>query len=251
MSETDIEELSHCFTESLVLQKEAKIQCNKLKTEDTGKMFEMAICKALNITYNGKYKYDMHLADKLYPRLQKLSILFPKCTHTAKAGSPYDFTSIEEPKVHLSAKTCKKGQAKVAPQVIGQATPEKLCNILQIQYTTDENLKMYIQNNIIKMLQLMTHHTFNCTNIYFHQQKGTIKLIKLHTPIDWNNYTYNWTRNWKDWNNSTTCKIVTETKIIPIAEFQLHKKNRTNMAIRFSYDKILEIFKSHFEIIHL
>ena len=32
-----------------------------LKTEDTGKMFEMAICYAYGIEYNGKYKYSMEL----------------------------------------------------------------------------------------------------------------------------------------------------------------------------------------------
>jgi len=57
-----------------------------LQTEDTGKMFEMAICLAYGIPYDGKYKYSMELPEKLKPRLSKLIDIFPKCRHTAKKG---------------------------------------------------------------------------------------------------------------------------------------------------------------------
>jgi hypothetical protein len=221
-----------------------------LQTEDTGKMFEMAICKAYNITYNGKYKYSYDLAERLQPRLEKLKAIFPQCIHTAQDRSPYDFTAEENSSLHLSAKTVKKGVAKVAPQVVGQAAPKTLCTHLGISYTTDEALKCYIQENVPHLLDLMTNHTFGCPNIYFHQQKDTIKYITMTRPIDWSAHQYTWTRDWKQWNNSTICKILlpNKSKPVSIAEFQFHSKSRKNMAIRWFYDNILELFKDHMEI---
>jgi hypothetical protein len=48
-------------------------------------------------------------AEKLKERLYKLKELFPSCSHTAKQGARYDFTSINDKNLHLSAKTTKKG----------------------------------------------------------------------------------------------------------------------------------------------
>jgi hypothetical protein len=94
----------------------------KLLTEDLGKMFEMAICLTFGIPYDGKYKYGMEFPEQLKPRLAKLTELFPMCSHTAKKGARYDYTSVDGTQ-HLSAKTNKKGKkiGRVAPQVIGQA----------------------------------------------------------------------------------------------------------------------------------
>lgn len=224
-----------------------------LLTEDTGKMFEMAICKTYNITYNDKYKYSYDLAERLHPRLTKLQDLFPQCTHTAKNRSPYDFTAVSDNSLHLSAKTVKRGAAKVAPQVIGQASPKSLCTHLNTSYTTDQDLKQFIQENITQVLELMTKHTFGCPNIYYHQQRDTIKYIKLLQPIDWQSYTYTWTKDWKQWNNSTICKITVraQTKPVSIAEFQFHSKSRKNMAIRWFYDNFLELFKDKCEVVNL
>ena len=55
-----------------------------LQAEDTGKMFEMAICLAYGISYDGKYKYSMEIPEKLKLRLSKLIDIFPMCRHTAK-----------------------------------------------------------------------------------------------------------------------------------------------------------------------
>lgn len=44
-----------------------------LQTEDTGKIFEMAICLAYDIPYDGKYKYSMEIPQKLKLRLSKLT----------------------------------------------------------------------------------------------------------------------------------------------------------------------------------
>ena len=91
-----------------------------LKTEDLGKMFEMAICLAYRIPYDGPYKYGMELPNRLKDRLVKLQELFPTPTHTAKKGARYDYTAVmEDKRMHLSAKTTKMNGGKVAPQVVG------------------------------------------------------------------------------------------------------------------------------------
>jgi len=224
-----------------------------LKTEDTGKMFEMAICLAYNIPYDGKYKYSMSLPYRLQNRLKKLTELFPKCFHTAKRGSRYDFTSIDDSNLHLSAKTTKKGVGKVAPQVIGQSQPEKFCSILQIPFSTIDFLKRYIQTNIHLILSKLENYTFDCPNIYYNESSDDITFIRKlsNKTIEWNNYDYEWTCHWELWANSSTVKIITPKGLISLVEFQFHTKNRTNMAVRWFYQNVISVFKDHFELISL
>jgi hypothetical protein len=221
---------------------------SKILTEDTGKMFEMAICLAYGIEYDGKYKYDMELPRALQGRLAKLPDLFPKVTHTAKHGARYDFTSIDDPTKHLSAKTIKKGSGKVAPQVIGQAQPHKFCKEIGIPFTTVDALKFYIQNNITSILPHLITHTFDCPNIYYHQEEDKIWFIKMTDDIDWSKMTYEWTKVGEDWKNSSTLKINTSRGFVSLVEFQFHTSSRTNMAIRWCYDNILDIFRDNFSI---
>jgi hypothetical protein len=222
-----------------------------LLTEDTGKMFEMAICLAYGIDYDGKYKYDMVLPLKLQPRLAKLPELFPSCTHSAKRGSRYDFTCVTDPTQHLSAKTIKKGSGKVAPQVIGQAQPQKFCEELGIPYTNPSDLKNYIQTNITAILPHLVSHTFDCPNIYYHQEEDKILFIKMIKDIDWSRMTYEWTKVGDDWNNSSTLKIKTSRGFVGLVEFQFHTTSRTNMAIRWCYDNVLDVFRDNFSVVSL
>ena len=224
-----------------------------LKTEDTGKMFEMAICLAYDISYDGKYKYSMALPIRLKNRLLRLTELFPKCYHTAKRGSRYDFTSLENSELHLSAKTTKKGVGKVAPQVIGQSQPEKFCTILEIPFSTIDMLKRYLQTNMSSILSKLESYTFDCPTIYYNEGSDEITYIRKLTenPIDWNMYEYEWTCHWELWTNSSTLKIITPKGSVSLVEFQFHTKNRTNMAVRWFYQNVLTIFKDHFELISL
>ena len=212
----------------------------------------MAICLAYDIPYDGTYKYSMEVPEKLKPRLSKLVELFPKCFHTASKGSRYDFTSIDK-KMHLSAKSTKKGVGKVAPQVIGQAQPEKFCSILNIEYTNNLNLKQYIQTNITTILPILLQYTFDCPNIFYNKSNDTIKYITLIKPIDWNLYNFIWSCNWDKWKNSSLLKIkyTKSDKYISLVEIQFHTKSRTNMAIRWCYETLLDIFKENFNIIHM
>lgn len=218
-----------------------------LQTEDIGKMFEMAICLAYGIPYNGKYKYSMEIPEKLKPRLSKLLEMFPMCRHTAK-GSRYDYTCLSGEK-HLSAKSTKKGVGKVAPQVIGQSQPKKFCELIDIKYTTIPALKQHIQVEIVKIIPILVGYTFDCPNIYYNQEKNTIRFITLNSPIEWNKYHFKWTCHWTTWENSSTLKIIFEKKEYALLEFQFHTKSRTNMAIRWCYEHFLNIFKENLCII--
>jgi hypothetical protein len=222
-----------------------------VKTEDTGKCFEMAICLAYGIPYDGRYKYGMEIPEKLKPRLSKLTELFPICTHTAKKGARYDYTAVDDTTKHLSAKTTKKGGGKVAPQVVGQSQPKKFCEILNVPFTTIEALKKYIQENIKEVLPVLVEHTFDCPNIYYNKEKDTIQYITLTTPIDWAQYDYTWTRSWEDWANSSTLKVVENKNAVSLVEFQFHTASRTNMAIRWCYENFLTLFKDNLTIIDL
>ena len=223
----------------------------KLKTEDTGKQFEMAICSAYEILYDGKYKYSMEMSEKLKLRLAKLVELFPPCSHTAKKGARYDFTSLTDETKHLSAKSTKKGVGKVAPQVIGQAKPKKFCETIGIPYTNIADLKEYIQTNILTLLPILVSYTFDCPTIYYNQQEDTIRFITLTKPIEWDKYKFTWTCNWAEWKNGSSLKLIVEGKEVPLLEWQFHTKNRTNMAIRWYYEHFLTIFNQNLCIIHM
>ena len=224
----------------------------KLQTEDLGKMFEMAICVAYEIPYDGPYKYSMQLSEKLKERLCKLKDLFPTPTHTAKKGSRYDYTAIKDDQsVHLSAKTIKKKGGKVAPQVVGQSQPKHFCEVLGIPYEDILALKKYLQENIQTILPKLVSYTFDCSTVFYQQDKDRIRFITLEKEINWAEYEYEWTRTWNDWKNSATLKIVKNNVKIPILEVQFHTKSRTNMAVRWYYENFLTFFQEHLSITHL
>jgi hypothetical protein len=219
-----------------------------LQTEDTGKVFEMAICLAYGIPYDGKFKYDMKRAENLKDRLIQLPTLFPNATHTAKKGARYDFTSSTNSKLHLSAKTTKKGVGKIAPQVLGQSQPKKFCDTIGIEYKDIPSLKEYIQTNISSILPTLTDYTFDCDTVYYNEETDSIKYIQLKSQPEWSSYTYKWTCDHSKWNNSSTVKIVKDDKEIPLVEFQFHTKSRTNMAVRWCFENVLTLFNKQFLI---
>ena len=220
------------------------------KTENTGKIFEMAICKTYNIPYIGKYKYGMEEPDIIKDKLVLLKDYFPQCTHTANKHNRYDFTSVDG-KHHLSAKTTKKGKGKVAPQCIGQAQPELFCSLIGVEFTSILSLKEYIQLHIIFILPFLINYTFDCPNLYYHEERNTIQYIQLLQEIDWKKYEYRWTKSYNEWAGSSTLKIKVNEDYIALVEFQFHSKKRTNMAIRWCYDNFLTIFKEHLNIIQI
>jgi hypothetical protein len=226
----------------------------KVKTEDTGKMFEKAICNALGIAYDGNYKYCQQMATTLAETgLSKLKDYVPSdLKHTARKRARYDFTSASDNSKHLSAKSTKGGCGKVAAQVIGQTSPRKFCEMVGIPFDGDlAALKQQIQTQIVRILPHLVAHTFDCPTLYYNQGKSSIRYVELVTPIDWSTYTYTWTCPFETWSNSSTLKIAIGGQEIGLVEFQFHTKSRSNMAIRWAYDNFLDIFKDHLRIVNL
>jgi hypothetical protein len=232
-----------------------------LLTEDTGKILEKAICDSYGIPFKGPFKYSQTAVDALIPRVSKLKTdnLFPHCHHTAESGARYDFTS-EDGTQYLSAKSNKIKGTKVAPQVIGQPSSTKFCQLLGIDPTiaallvsSPQEFKKYIQENIATILPIMWEYTFSCPIIYYRERGNRIQFIReTHpAPIDWSSYTYTWTQPHDKWNSSATLKISHQNeKPVSIAEFQFHT-NRNNHANRWDFPAILKLFHTRFTIVEL
>jgi hypothetical protein len=227
------------------------MEIKKLRTEDTGKIFEMAICLALKTPYLGKYSYGMDAPEKLQPRLARLQDILPvlEWTHSASGGARHDFTCSNN--LHLSAKSTKKGVGKVAPQVIGQCQPSKFCGIMGIPDTPVPELKQFIQTDILRVLPVLVGYTFDCPTIYYNESLNTIRYVTLDTPIAWETHAFKWTCAWTEWKNSSTLKIIVGEKEYALLEFQFHTKSRSNMAIRWNYEHFLSIFKAHLTIVDI
>ena len=257
-----------------------------LQTEDTGKIFEKAICDAYGIPYDGPFQYSQTDVDKLTPRLKRLVTdnLFPLCKHTASKGARYDFTALaaeEDGKVrHLSAKSNKKKGGKVAPQVVGQATPQKFWEeFLQFSNGSNESsssppvpdpatMKKYIQENITAIMPMLWRYTFDSPMVYYVRDTNQIRFI---APVifaeasqpHWSSFQYSWSRHYDKWTNSTSLRVVVSPecggggggggggKEETIMEFQFHTKSRQNMAIRWCIDKVLTLFAGHFKVTEL
>ena len=214
----------------------------RVQTEDLGKTFERAICRAYDIPYQGKYKYGTP-TPKLKERLKGLKDHFGvECRHTADRGSRYDFTSDTG---YLSAKTSKQRVGKVAPQVVGQTTLNRFRIVFGIE--EDVDIKKYIQENILSILPILENYTFDSDNVYYNEPRDLIQHIRRTHPIDWEEHKYEWTRDYREWTNSSTLKI----DGTPLLEVQIHSKNRKNLAIRWYYDNLLRLFKDNFRIVVL
>jgi hypothetical protein len=243
----------------------------KLKTEDTGKIFEKAICDAYGIPYDGPFQYSQAEVDKLTPRLKRLVTdnMFPMCKHTASKGARYDFTAVAENSegkvIHLSAKSNKKKGGKVAPQVVGQAMPKKFwdeCSVSGIvgsgvggvsEVPDTATLKKYIQENITAILPMLWRYTFDSPIVYYVRDTSEIRFIApVADAPDWASFQYTWSQHYDKWNQSSLLRIVGPgTKEEAIMEFQFHTKSRQNMAIRWCIDKVLTLFAGHFKVTEL
>jgi len=221
----------------------------KMVTEDLGKIFEMAICLLYDIEYGGKYKYSMEEAHILKEKLYNLKNVFPfPLKHIAKNGNQYDFVSINDDKIYLSAKTTKKN-AKVCPQVIGQPSKKKFCEFFGLCILYDlEQIKVYIQTNINQLLEIYSLNTFDCPIVYYNQHKNIILFVKLIENIKWTNYDISLSHNIKNkkWNESS-CIVMNG---VTIGEFQIHN-HRDCIKFRWAFENLLHLLKDNFEIVNL
>ena len=216
-------------------------------TEDLGKIFEMAICLLYDTTFDGKYHYSMSDASKLRDRIVKFKTVFPhSIIHTAKNGSQYDFTGLEDATIKLSAKTTKK-DGKVCPQVIGQPSKKKFCEYFKIDNATTSlaDIKKYIQENVSTMLKTYFEMTFDCPIIYYNKKTDKLLFIKKLLDIDWSNsiIAFSHIKKNKIWNESSSISI----DEITIGEFQVHCK-RDCIKFRWAFEKLLDLFKDSFTI---
>jgi hypothetical protein len=221
----------------------------KVLTEDLGKIFEMAICLLYEIPYDGNYKYSLIEATEIKDKLHKLKELFPyNVKHIAKNGSQYDFVSVEDSNIHLSAKTTKK-DGKVCPQVIGQPSKKKFCKYfgIDVNYTLND-IKLYIASNIKVLLDSYANCTFDCPIIYYNKAKNNLLFVRLVKDIEWTNYDIEFSHKIKNkiWNESSSISINGTS----IGEFQVHN-HRDCIKFRWSFEKLLVLFKNNFEIINL
>ena len=237
------------YISELKIESDLNKLSKNVNTEDLGKIFEMAICLLYDIEYDGKYRYSMKEANIIKERLYKLKNVFPyKIKHIAKNGNKYDFVSIEDENIHLSAKTTKKYD-KVCPQVIGQPSKKKFCEFFEIDVLTNlEQIKSYIETNVNKLLEIYCKNTFDCPVIYYNKHKNKLLYVKLKNNINWSNYNISFShiKKNKKWNESSS--IIVENKTI--GEFQVHN-HRDCIKFRWSFEKLLHLFSDNFEVIEL
>ena len=161
----------------------------------------------------------------------------------------YDFESVDDNTIHLSAKTTKK-DGKVCPQVIGQPSKKKFCEYFEIDlnYSIDQ-IKEYIINNVYRLLGVYMLHTFDCPIIYYNKHTNVLLFVNLKSPINWTMYTIQFSHNIKNkkWNESSSI-IINDDKAI--GEFQIHN-HRNCIKFRWNFGQLLHIFKDNFEIITL
>ena len=237
--------------ENIVL---TEVPQKKVVTEDLGKIFEMAICLLYGIQYDGKYKYSLEDATKLKDRIVSLLSIFPyELRHTAKNGNQYDFTGTTDESIRLSAKTTKK-DGKVCPQVIGQPSRKKFCDVfgldtgkIDVSGNMDE-VKQFIETNVSTMLEIYSQNTFDCPIIYYNKHKNKLVFVKLKEHIVWTSYNVSFSHIVKNkkWNESSSIAV----NGVTIGEFQVHT-HRDCIKFRWSFEKLLELFSEHFEITNL
>jgi hypothetical protein len=222
----------------------------KVLTEDLGKIFEMAICLNYDSPYDGTYKYSLAEAQSLKNRLSNLKNVFPyNIRHCASRGSKYDFECVDDPSIHLSAKTSKKKAGKVCPQVLGQPSRKKFCEFFALdQSICLDQIKTFISNNITNLLQVYSAHTFDCPILYYNKHSDVLAFILLKEEINWSASNINFSHNIrrKLWNESSSISI----NGVTIGEFQVHK-NRDCIKFRWAFENLLTVFGQHFTIVTL
>jgi pyruvate kinase len=169
----------------------------KVLTEDLGKMLEMAICLNYDSPYDGTYKYSLAEAQSLKNRLSNLKKVFNyNLRHCASRGSKYDFECVDDPSIHLSAKTSKNKTGKVCPQVLGQPSRKKFCEFFALDQSIGlDQIKSFISNNIANLLQVYSAHTFDCPILYYNKHSDLLAFIVLKEEINWAASNINFSHN--------------------------------------------------------
>jgi hypothetical protein len=214
--------------------------------EALGIIFEKAICMLYEINFKGNFKYSMVSASKIKEKIVRFKEIIPyTLNHISANKNKYDFSYTDNNGVinYLSAKTSKK-QGKICPQVIGQLSKNKFCEIFNVSTT----IKDFIENSVNLLLKAYSTNTFNCPVIYYNEHKNKCIFIKIKDEIIWTEYliTFSHKNKNKKWNESSSIIIKNKT----IGEFQIHK-NRNCVKFRWHLENLLILFHSYFTIIEI
>lgn len=222
----------------------------KLLTEDLGKTAEYALCLLLDTPFDGEFKYSVEKATKLRNRFSALQPQLAGYIHTGRSNNLYDFQcTVHETTKNLSVKTVKKNQWKICPQRIGQTTKKKFCETFAIETVTSPVIKEFIQENLHTLLNEYSETTFHCPILFYNEKEDACMMITLKEPIPWNTleYTFSHKEQGKQWNESTTLKIVKGSTKTTIGEFQVHN-HRDGIKFRFDLKALLNHFKDNFTV---
>lgn len=240
-----------------------------MNNETIGITCEVALCQAygLDIPKSYEKRYDKQTLEKLN-QLDSIPTneLAPLLLAVGPGGGAVDF--ITETGETVSVKSNQKRIGKIAPQKIGQMTSNTFYHLFlsedsayYLPYTTFKPLgrsnepgKPYTefsyadQAEIFKTL-VTTHPVYFLTCYYqslfntdyiliysdFDKDQPVRHLLK-EDGVSFSDYEISFTRDLKDWNESTTIKA----DGISIGEFQVHN-NRDNFKFRFHMNGLIKL----------
>lgn len=229
----------------------------KIKTEDTGLIFEYALCIYYGIPYDGKFKYEIPKAEEIADVLKSSKFQLKNLTgidmvHTAAKQARYDFTS-KDGKIKFHAKSAKKiDNQKQAAEVIGQGSMKTLINHFNLPITYNRiQFKSWIMENIDAYITEQYNFLFNEPICYFIEDVYECYWITPIKKLNVEKKNITFTRNLENWGNSNTIKY----NGISIAEIQFHSSSRINVATRFNFNSnssnktgIFVAFPEYFDI---
>jgi hypothetical protein len=96
------------------------------------------------------------------------------------------------------------------------------------------------------MLAIYFKTTFDCPIVYYNKKKDLLLFIRTLTEIDWTQCVIEFSHRKKNkvWGESSTISINNVT----IGEFQVHN-HRDCIKFRWAFENLIEMFKTHFEIV--
>ena len=216
---------------------------NTLKTEDTGKIAEKAICDLIETPFGGTFKYAQEDVDEMTIRLGPMYETLAGYVHTGNVDNVYDFKRGEK---GLSVKTNKHDTDwKVCPQRIGQTTKKRFCAYFELPTTDVDSIKTFLTTQTIRALTAYAVNTFHCDILYYNKGSDQVLLIEPIAAMSFEGHTLTFSHieKQKAWNESTTLYIDGK----PLGEFQIHT-HRDGVKFRFQLKTVLDIFKDCFRV---
>ena len=224
-----------------------------------GFMVQNSICKKFNIKFVPKQtqhtfesnmevrleEYIDGIINDIFARIKLKPI---KCTTFDKdeygKAIPYNFVLSDNST--LSVRTNFSGD-KVAPRIVGQAGFEKLniyfSEIYGKPICTQDDIKIMFMEKVEKLIPIFVEKLLDADHIlWIYQEKNEFSydLIEgdLLDALEYNRENFSFTRDYSEWNESTTLKYKGKS----LAEIQVHK-NRS-FKFRFIMKNLIPLLKS-------